>query len=198
MGWPIAEAIMRYLVRHNIRIRVMSWRIMFCSFFFVCTLTYTGCQPGIPSPASSAENEDGPVVAAPCTRYAPVKIDIAPLTEFVPADQTRKPRIKLYVSLLDQFGSQVKSPGRFRFELYEHVPRSAEPKGKRLAIWPESDLLDLTDPSTNNDYWRDFLRAYEFTLPLDQSTGASHILQVTYFCATGRRITSEFTLSQPG
>ncbi|MHC4355613.1 MAG: hypothetical protein ACYS0H_23175 [Planctomycetota bacterium] len=113
---------MRNPVRDNVRIRVKSWRVMFCLFFFVCTLAYTGCQPGVPSPVSSAENEDGSIVAASCTRYAPVKIDIAPLTEFVPADQTHKPRIKLYVSLLDQFGSQVKSPGRFRFELYEHVP----------------------------------------------------------------------------
>ena len=189
---------MRYLVRHNMRIGVKSWRVTFCPFSIVCTLICIGCQPGVPSPVSGVENEDGPIVAAPCTRYAPVKIDIAPLTEFVPADQTRKPRIKLYVSLLDQFGSQVKAPGRFRFELYEHVPRSAESKGKRLAIWPKTDLLDLTDPSTNNDYWRDFLRAYEFTLPLDQSTGASLILQVTYFCATGKRITCEFELSRTG
>ena len=117
---------MRYMVRHNRRIGAKSWRVMFCPVFFACTLTYMSCQPGVPSPVSGAENEDGPIVAAPCTRYAPVKIDIAPLTEFVPADQTRKPRIKLYVSLLDQFGSQVKSPGRFRFELYVYVPRSAE------------------------------------------------------------------------
>lgn len=158
-------------------------------------LAETGCQPGIPSAGPTAENEDGPIEAAPCTRYAPVKLDIAPLTEFLPADKTQRPRIKLYVSLLDPFGSQIKSPGRFRFELYEHVQRSAEPKGRRLAIWPE---LDLTDPVTNNEYWQDFLRAYEFTLPLDQAAGASHVLQVTFFCPSGRRITSEFTLEQAG
>ena len=168
---------------------------IFCLFCLTFTLACTGCQPGASPPASSGENEDGPIATAPCTYYAPVKLDIAPLTEFVPADQTHRPLINLYVSLLDQFGSQVKSPGRFLFELYEHVPRSATSKGKRLAIWPE---LDLTDPLTNNEYWRDFLRAYEFTLPLDQSPEASHILQVTYFCPTGRRITSEFTLSQAG
>jgi len=171
---------------------------MFYPIFLACVLTCTSCQPGESAAPAVAENEDGPIVAAPCTLYAPVKIDIAPLTEFVPADQTHKPLIKLYVSLLDQFGSCVKSPGSFRFELYEHVPRSAESKGKRLAIWPRSDLLDLNDPSTNNDYWRDFLRAYEFTLPLDQPAAGSHILQVTYFCATGRRITSEFELSRAG
>lgn len=158
-------------------------------------LAEMGCRPGVLPSASVVENEDGPIETAPCTRYAPVKLDIAPLTEFLPADKTHRPRIKLYVSLLDPFGSQIKSPGRFRFELYEHVQRSAEPKGRRIAMWPE---LDLTDPVTNNEYWQDFLRAYEFTLPLDQAAGESHVLQVTYFCPSGRRITAEFTLKQAG
>jgi hypothetical protein len=82
--------------------------------------------------------------------YAPSKIDIMPLTEFVSTGDAQKPKIVVYVSLLDQFGSQIKSPGMFRFELYEHVPRSAEPKGKRAIIWPD---IDLNDPATNNDYW---------------------------------------------
>ncbi len=187
---------MRYPVRQNVQTRVSFSRVTSFLLLLACALAYSGCQPGAPSPGSAEQNEDGPIAAAACVRYAPVKIDITPLTEFVPADETQRPRIRLYVSLLDQFGSSVKWPGRFRFELYEHVPRSAESKGKRLDIWPKSDLLDLTDPSANNDYWRDFLRAYEFTLPLNQSAAAGHILQVTYFCPTGRRIASEFTLGQ--
>ena len=182
-------------MRHNVRIGMKASHAVSCLFVFACALAYTGCDIGATSPGSAAQNEDGPIAAAPCTRYAPVKIDITPLTEFVPADQTHRPRIKLYVSLLDRFDSPIKSPGRFHFELYQHVPRSAESKGRRLAMWPE---LDLTDPVANNDYWRDFLRAYEFDLPLDQSAAASHILQVTYFCPTGKRITSEFTLSKAG
>ena len=162
-------------------------------FLLAGALVTAGCQPGESSPGSVAVNEVGFSETAPCSNYAPVKIDIAPLTEFVPADKTHRQRIDLYVSLLDSFGSQVKSPGRFRFELYERVQRSAEPKGKRIAMWPE---LDLTDPVTNNEYWRDFLRVYEFTLPIDQSAGDSHILQVTYFCPSGRRIASEFILSR--
>jgi hypothetical protein len=175
-----------------------SSRVMFCMFFLGGALVAAGCRPGASSPESVAVNEDALTETEPCSNYAPVKIDIAPLTEFLPADKTHRQRIKLYVSLLDSFASQIKWPGRFRFELYEHVPRSAERKGKRLDIWPKSDLLDLTDPSTNSDYWRDFLRAYEFTLPLDQSAGDSHILQVTYFCPSGRRIASEFILTRAG
>lgn len=155
-------------------------------FAFACALLNAGCQN---QPATNTDN--GPDGVAPCTRYAPERIDIPPLTEYVPADQAHRPRIDLYVTLLDPFGSQIKAPGTFRFELYEHVQRSAKPKGRRVAMWPD---VDLTDPLTNNDYWLDFLRAYQFTLPLDQSDAANHILQVTYFCPNGKLLTSEFTL----
>jgi hypothetical protein len=125
--------------------------------------------------------------------YAPTKIDIMPLTEFVSTGDAQKPKIVVYVSLLDQFGSQIKSPGMFRFELYEHVPRSAEPKGKRAIIWPD---IDLNDPATNNDYWMDFLRAYEFTLPCELAGNQDYIIQLTCLCPNGKRLSSEFTLKQ--
>ncbi|MHC4205793.1 MAG: hypothetical protein ACYSTT_14150 [Planctomycetota bacterium] len=125
------------------------------------------------------------------TRYVPEKIDIMPLTEFVVAGSTQQPRINIYVSLIDQFGSQVKSPGMFRFELYEYKQRSSEPKGKRAVIWPD---VDLTDPVTNNDSWRDFLRAYEFSFPCEQAKSRDYILQVTCLCPNGKRLSSEFTL----
>jgi hypothetical protein len=162
-----------------------------CVFALVCVFINAGCQSRSSSLASATDTDNGLDGVVPCTRYAPERIDIPPLTEYVPADQTHRPRINLYVSLLDPFGCQIKSPGIFHFELYEHVQRSAKPKGKRLAMWP---AVDLTDPFTNNEYWQDFLRAYQFTLPLDQSNSSSHILQVTYFCPTGKLLTSEFTL----
>ena len=127
------------------------------------------------------------------TSYVPVKIDIMPLTEFVGPDNTQRNTIHTYVSLLDPFGSQIKSPGMFRFELYDYIQRSAEPKGKRAIIWPD---IDLSDPITNNGYWRDFLRAYEFSLPCEQVNGQDYILQVTCLCPNGKRLSSEFTLRQ--
>lgn len=171
-----------------LKINMKSLRDTLFVFSLACLLVNAGCQTRQSSQRSAAELAKS---AAACARYAPDKIDIAPLTEHVPADQTHRPHIDLYVSLVDPFGSQIKAPGRFRFELYEHVQRSAEPKGKRIAIWPH---VDLTDPLTNNEYWRDFLRAYQFTLPLDRSSSKSHILQVTYFSLTGKRLASEFTL----
>ena len=124
--------------------------------------------------------------------FSPAKIDIIPLTEYTGVSNTaEEPRIKVYVSLLDSYGYQMKSPGVFRFELYERVPRSAEPKGRRIAIWPD---IDLTDVVENNNYWRDFLRAYEFSLPFDLEVSQSRILQATCLCPNGKRLSAEFTL----
>jgi len=127
------------------------------------------------------------------TRYAPSKVDIMPLTEFAGADDSQQSKINIYVSLFDQFGSQIKSPGIFRFELYEYIPRSSEPKGKRAVIWQDVDLID---PVTNNDYWRDFLRAYEFSLSCELAGNQEYILQVTCLCPNGKRLSSEFALER--
>lgn len=124
-------------------------------------------------------------------RFAPEKIDIMPLTEFVDAENAQQSRINIYVSLIDKFGSQIKSPGVFRFELYEYMQRSAQPKGKRAFIWPD---VDLTDSAANNDSWRDFLRAYEFSFPCKQTNSNDYILQVTCLCPNGKRLSSEYTL----
>ncbi len=138
------------------------------------------------------------------SHFAPAKINIMPLTEFIQHQSDFIPELKNtlraetdwcginhYVSLLDSFGSQIKSPCVFRFELYQKVKRSSEPKGSRVIIWPD---IDLTDPEANNEYWQDFLRAYEFDLPFEPDTSQSYILQVTCLCPNGRRISTEFAL----
>jgi len=158
---------------------------------FILLSIGAGCQqPGAlnENPATTDNNADTLSLYA---RYAPVKIDIMPLTEFRSLGDAQRPKLNLYVSLLDQFGSQIKSPGMFRFELYEYIQRSAEPKGKRAIIWPD---VDLTDPVKNNDSWRDFLQAYVFSLPCEQSISQDYILQVMYLCPNGKRLSSEFTL----
>jgi hypothetical protein len=126
--------------------------------------------------------------------YKPEKLELMPLTEFVSAgEEPARSQIKVYVSLLDKFGCQMKTPGVFRFELYERVERSAEPKGRRVAIWPDADL---TTAAQNNDYWRDFLRSYEFGLDFERHGGGGYILQVTCLCADGARLSDEFTLTE--
>jgi len=158
---------------------------------FILMSIGAGCKQPETLNENPAMTDNSTDKLAPYAGYAPVKIDIMPLTEFISLVDTERPKLNLYVSLLDQFGSQIKSPGMFRFELYEYMQRSAESKGKRAIIWPD---VDLTDPVKNNDSWRDFLRAYVFSLPCEQSISQDYILQVTCLCPNGKRLSSEFTL----
>ncbi|MBN1804346.1 MAG: hypothetical protein JW837_03775 [Sedimentisphaerales bacterium] len=150
-----------------------------------------GCGQLLERHGWSSKNNNSPEKISAYSSFAPDRISIMPLTEFVNTDNMRQISIKPYVSLLDSFGSQIKSPCIFRFELYQRALRSAEPKGKRLVIWQD---IDLTDPAANNEYWRDFLRAYEFDLPFELDVNQSYILQVTCMCPTDKRLTDEFAL----
>lgn len=170
-------------------IAVVLW---ICVLGFV--LVETGCEQAS-APAEATPNPTNGSDALVYARYAPVKIDIMPLTELVsPSDPQEDALLNVYVSLLDVFGSQMKSPGVFRFELYEYVRRSAEPKGKRAVIWPD---IDLTNAAKNNEHWRDFLRAYQFNLPCEARSKHDYILQITCMCPNGRRLSAEFTVRQP-
>lgn len=165
--------------------------------FLVLLLAAVGCEPpqvGIKKTETPLKSVNDCNEVSFYARYTPEKIDIVPLTEYISdSDAGEESKIKVYVSLLDSFGYQMKSPGIFRFELYERVSRSAEPKGRRIAIWPDNDLTDVVE---NNRYWRDFLRAYEFSLPFDPETSQSHILQATCLCPNGKRLSAEFALTR--
>ena len=155
-------------------------------------LINTGCDPrSLPSDISNRPNNENEKLSV-YDRYSPEEIDIIPLTGFVNIGDAQQSQITLYVSLLDSFGSEIKSPCIFRFELYEKVQRSAEPKGRRVVIWPD---IDLTEPTINNQYWRNFLRAYEFNLPFAPASNQIYILEVTCSCSTGKRLISDYTLN---
>jgi len=173
-------------------------RVVLQVFFLCLLLVEGGCEP-VPVASEPLPKADNSFNTSIYTHYVPMKIDIMPLTEFVCAtDAEGGTKINAYVSLLDSFGCQMKSPGLFRFELYERVPRSAEPKGKRVVIWPD---IDLSDSVENNKRWRDFLRTYEFNLDCRQTSldfepvsNQSYILQVTFLCPSGKRLSAEFIL----
>jgi len=159
-------------------------------FFLVLFLVEAGCGPATTESPLSGDNSSN--LLSTYTAYAPVKIDIMPLTEFIGAGEPEEAsKINVYVSLLDSFDCQKKSPGVFRFELYEYVERSADEKGRRIIIWTD---VDLTDAVENDKYWRDFLRAYEFNLLFDSESNRSYVLQVTCLCPSGRRLSAEFTI----
>jgi hypothetical protein len=162
----------------------MAYATAVIVLMFLLLLCEAGCGP-----ANTASRTDNGLNQL--SDYGPVKVDIMPLTEFAAADGEKPSKIKVYVSLLDAFDCQVKTPAVFRFELYDRVPRSAEPKGRRILIWPD---IDLTNVAKNNEYWKDFLRTYEFDLPFRPESSKSYILQVTSLCSSGRRLSADFTL----
>lgn len=141
-------------------------------------------------PVATEAPKPAPVPAVLPSGYGPTRIEVLPLTELAPSTAGGT-QLNAYVSLLDAFGSQVKAPGAIRFELYEYVQRSAEPKGQRIAIWPD---IDLTDPAQNNRYWQDFLRAYAFELTAEAPRSRTYILETTCMCPDGKRLSADFTL----
>ncbi|HEX42654.1 MAG TPA: hypothetical protein ENN81_11450 [Phycisphaerales bacterium] len=125
--------------------------------------------------------------------FLPVAVDILPLTE-LSAGEPQRPQLRVYVALLDTFGDQIKAPGVFRFELYEHLPRSADPKGARAKIWPD---IELIGPDSNHSRWRDFLRAYEFVFTLEAGPRREYVLAVTFLAPGGQRLNAETLLFRP-
>jgi len=170
--------------------------IVSIAFLSVCLLLAgSGCGPAqsplSPAAALPEAGSDANALSVYMV-YVPARIGIVPLTEIVPASLSEKiAKIKVYVNLTDSFGCQQKTPGVFRFELYEHIQRAANPKGRRIVIWPD---IDLTDPSENNKYWRDFLRAYEFDLDFEPDAAQGYMLEVTCLCPNGKRLSADFVL----
>jgi hypothetical protein len=167
-----------------------------------CLLLLSGCdQPQpvtrssqLPQPAATQDQTKAPEPAPPAapTSFAPARIEILPLTELAEAPAGQQgTKLSIYISILDAFGSQMKAPGTLRFELYEYIQRSAQAKGQRIAIWPD---IDATAPAENQKYWRDFLRAYEFTLTGQSPKGVTYVLQATCLLPGGKRLTDDFIL----
>ena len=173
--------------------RIKFIKTVFQKFLLISLFLNLSCEQSSTPPDSIVQDDSEEGIIA-YSEYFPVKIDIIPLTEFIDEGDGQQAEINLYVSLLDSFGSQLKSPCIFRFELYQRVPRSAEPKGRRAIIWPD---IDITDPAVNNKYWRNFLRAYEFNLPFQSDSTQDYILEVTCLCPNNKRLTAEFSLIRP-
>ena len=139
--------------------------------------------------SSHEPNDPVPPTNQVSTRlFAPNQVNIIPLTRFV---KSKKPAeldyIRVYVELLDEYQSQIKSPGTFRFELYNRDLYSVDPMGKRIDSWPD---ITLTNLNQNTRFWREFLRTYEFRLTLKHILQGQFILQVTFSTPEGKRLTS--------
>jgi len=124
------------------------------------------------------------------------RIDIIGLTRIVPDDYDQELKnISVCVDVLDIFDSRIKAPCKFRFELFDYLPRSAQNLGSRLLIWTD---MDLSSAQANNAAWKDHLRAYQFELPLDFQpvAGKSYMLQATCMTIEGKRLRNVFKLGK--
>lgn len=181
-------------LKRELKVKTRAIILVFLASAWLIFLLNAGCEQNSASPVIPGEPDNELEKLVVFMQYSPAEIDVLPLTEFVNVGDTQQSQINLYVSLLDTFGSEIKSPCIFRFELYEKVQRSAEPKGRRIIIWPDIDLTGAVD---NNRHWRNFLRAYEFNLPFGPATNHNCIIEVTCLCPTGKRLISDFTLNAP-
>jgi len=154
--------------------------------FILCLALYAGCSTDSKDTRSPLALFRDP---APCVNFGPAKIDILPITSITSKSSDRDSSINAYICLIDEYDSQIKAPATFRFELFQRLQRSSDPKGKRLIVWPD---IDLTDSTANSSLWQDFMRAYLFTLPLSKISADNCILHVTVLCPSGKRLTSDF------
>lgn len=155
------------------RARTGKW---FWAWIIIPALLISGCETPVAQSADPNSLEG----------FTVQRVRISALTDFVvSADDPQKSEIKTYVELMDAYDSQLKQPCIVRFELYEYKSLSSNPRGKRLIIWPD---IDLTNPGNNNRYWKDYLRAYEFYLPLGFSPqpDKNYLLEATCLTA-GKR-----------
>lgn len=149
-------------------------------------LLLPGCGPATDQSPATAQTAINDTAAK---AYAPEQAQIMPLTEVVTINKASI--IQAYVCLLDKFDSQIKYPAVFRFELYQKVQYSGQPKGKRLQLWPD---FKLNDAAANNKFWQDTFRAYKFELDAKIQPQTSYVLQVTCTLPNGRRLSADIDL----
>ena len=100
-------------------------RIVTVLFWIFCLATFlvqAGCEP----PEVATE-------PMPETFYVLAKAHILPLTEIIHADDAQgQSMVKIYVGLLDLFGSQIKALGVFRFSCMNIFSVLLSPRAREL------------------------------------------------------------------
>lgn len=145
------------------------------SLFVAAVVLMSGCEMTSSAPAAGQED----VVS---------RIRISALTDMKATDGAESPaRINAFVELLDADEMPRQAACSLRFELYEYQPHSANPRGKRLLIWPD---VRLPDVASGEQHWKQSLQAYEFFLPMGfmPSPDQQYVLEAT--CLIGpKRLT---------
>jgi hypothetical protein len=119
-----------------------------------------------------------------CGNFLPASVHIAGLTQLLDNPDSKQPQtLRVFVELRDLYDSKLKAPFTLRIELYKSVPHIPNRRGLHLQTWPDFDLTDL---NTNQAYWQDYLRAYEFMLKVDPPVSRTEALLLEVTCHTGQ------------
>lgn len=104
-------------------------------------------------------------VPEPIDLMLPRDIRIHPFTGMRTFDETGGIKgIDVRIETVDAYGDAAKAFGNFRFEMYEFLPNSIDPKGKRIATWEEA----LLKSKKNLLHWDKITRTYKFKLQWDK------------------------------
>lgn len=162
--------------------RIREWITALITAMAVLAIGMAGCE----------ESSDQAFIRAAgsgvLAEYSAEQIRLSGLTEMTRTGRGEKPaRIEIYLDMLDRFNNRIKAPGQFRFELYEYIPRSSQPLGRQVAVWPEADLFE---PEDNHRYWQDFLRLYKFVVDVEfrPPPGQMYVLQANCTTPAGKRL----------
>jgi hypothetical protein len=119
--------------------------------------------------------------------FGPQSAEILGLSRF--DSESGKKTLKVYVGLIDRNDSYIKAPAIFRVEVYEHTVRSPVHRGKRIGIMGDTDLRGV---AVNNNYWRDYLHAYQFDLDAASArAGQTYYIEVTVVLPDGKRTVAQ-------
>ncbi len=137
-----------------------------------------GCAPDGATAGSHSRQSNG-------VCFAPAAVAINRLSEITMIDDYNDyAKIKLFVDVTDEFGDNMKAPGEFRFELYEHRGLSVNNIGSRIYDWP---AVDISNIDINQSCWQDSLRTYMFNLNIDRklNKGSKYVVSVTFINDAG-------------
>lgn len=86
-------------------------------------------------------------------------VHLLDMTGFAPAASGEGTVLRVFVQ-----PDKIEQDLCFRFELYVYIPRSSNPRGKRIVLWPD---IEVKANASSNSQWREHLKAYEFVLPME-------------------------------
>ena len=83
-------------------------------------------------------------------------VHLLDMTGFAPAASGEGTVLRVFVQ-----PDKIEQDLCFRFELYVYIPRSSNPRGKRIVLWPD---MEVKANASSNSQWREHLKFVCFQL----------------------------------